>query len=479
MMLLVFVAIQGSHALLEEADLSESQDPTEADAPQDVGDEIAGGTGPPPQVMLGTSGIFKLASEDSVPQVMELDLDLGESSSLARHHGDGRVTLEEASKILSIVGEAADPHATLSRAALDTLIKRATKDRVLGGKGYVVGAVHDANPRGIRLGETAGVRGGFRYTNGVYGGNGGKEKWLKCVSACEGSGYGGYGYCSVAGEGNSWGGCMAPGSDPAVERPPRLYAKNRVTTSEQPRAHQFCDAEEGGDVWFQSGGTLVAGCNNCLNQDYFLVPNHHVENMMVGSCFKIDQYDAWVEASQVALTGYTAPLSCSVFTNGKGMRSQYFGGQNTDEWDSAPKASPFNPRAFLCTTAGSVHDHTVEGLLSKGYREMRVFATTVARFVMCYTNTADGVAMKCVKKTRIGKCNSFYVRNAAFDQGAFHLGSPPVNQTGIDWDAATKKWDKEALTMAVTRLMQPENSPSIGFRACDESWNERILAVHQ
>lgn len=342
-----------------------------------------------------------------------------------------------------------------------------------------MGADHTDNERGIELGEGAGTGVGFRYTNGVYGGNGGKEKWLKCAGPCNGMGYGGYGYCMTDGEGNPWGGCMAPGSDPAVEQPPRLYNKNRVTSDAQPRAHKFCDSNEGGDVWVQEEGRLIAGCNNCLNENYFLVPNHHVENMMVGSCFKIDQYAGWATAAQAALAAQTAPLECSVFTNDKGMQSSYFGGVDTDAWDSAPKESAYSPRAFLCTTANTVNDKTVNGLLSEGYRQMRVFSTTVARFVMCYTHTTEGTEMKCVKKTRIGNCKAFYIRNAAFDQGAFHLPSPSVNQTGLDWDASTAEWDNQALELATNKLAEEGAATSIGYHACDENWMERLLAVHQ
>lgn len=200
--------------------------------------------------------------------------------------------------------------------------------------------------------------------------------------------------------------------------------------------------------------------------------------MMVGTCFKISQYQGWVDAVQKAMQGETAPLECSVFTNDKGMRTQYFGNAEKDQWDSAPKDSSYNPRAFLCTSAGKVHDNTVNGMLEKGYREMKVFSTIVARFVMCHSDSADGAGMKCVKKTRIGTCESFYVRNAAFDQAAFHLPSPAVNQTGIDWEAETRTWDDKALNLAATKLMEG-GSAAIGMHACDQSWHERILAVHQ
>jgi len=482
---LVVLALECSLALVDEdlvtlAD-SSRQDPTDESSPpaddSDVGDEVAGREGPPPFPMMGTSGYFKLAAKDKVPKMYEL------AESLSLLETDEFVSLGEAANILRDVGAAADPRATVSRVALDKLIQRSTaKARVIAGEAHVIGAIHEGDHKGLELGESAALKetGDFQYTNGIYGANGGRQKWLKCESECKGSGFGGYGYCMTSGEGNPWGGCMAPGSDPGVERPPRLYTKNRITTSDQPRAHMFCDAANGGQVWIQSAGKLVAGCSSCVNDNYFMVPSHHVENMMVGSCFKIDQYEAWVKAVTSATTGAQFSLQCSIFTTERGMTSKYFGGKTKDEWDSAPRETPYHPRGFLCVTANKVHDNTVNGLLSKGYRQMRVFATTVARFVMCHTDEPEGGDMKCVKKTRVGKCKSFYVRNAAFDQASYHLPSPAANQTGLDWDSATSTWDDSALNLAATKLMEAaDDSAVIGLHECDEGWTERMLATHQ
>ena len=264
-----------------------------------------------------------------------------------------------------------------------------------------------------------------------------------------------------------------PGATPSIEAPPQLYSKNRITTVGQPRAHLYCDNRNGGNIWMRSGGQLVAGCTKCVNDDYFLVPNHHVESMMVGTCFSIDQYQPWTAAVLKSQGGEQRAMKCSVFTNGKGMRTKYFGNADTDKWDSAPKSSPYNPRAFLCSSAAKFSDHTVSGALKDKFREMRVFSAVVAKFVMCFSHNVQAGGMKCVKKTRIGKCSSFNIRNAAFDSNAFHLKS------GTNGTQTSAGWDKAALKLGAQKLLEGSSSTQLGMHACDGAWRERILAVHQ
>merc|ERR1711904_430231 len=88
---------------------------------------------------------------------------------------------------------------------------------------------------------------------------------------------------------------------------------------------------------------------------------------IVRTCFRIDQYPAWIKAAQAAVDGGSASLKCSSFTNNAGMQSKYFGQAKKDAWNSAPKTSAYNPRGFVCTSASPLSDHSVEGLLSKGF----------------------------------------------------------------------------------------------------------------
>ena len=219
----------------------------------------------------------------------------------------------------------------------------------------------------------------------------------------------------------------------------------------------------------QSAGKLVPGCTKCMSNDYFLVPNHHMESQMVGTCFQINQYQPWNSAVAKSQGGTQAPMKCSVFTNGKGMKTKYFGNSETDKWDSAPKASPFNPRGFLCTSSSNVMDHTVSGKFAEKFREMRVFKATVAKFVMCYSYNAQAGGLRCVKKTRMGACNSFNIRNAAFDSGAFHIKSGNMTQA---------KWDTKALVKGSESLANEVATSQLGRHQCNGPWRERILAVH-
>lgn len=265
-----------------------------------------------------------------------------------------------------------------------------------------------------------------------------------------------------------------------------MYAQNRIETVQLPRAHMFCDKKNGGDVWMRQQGNLVAGCTKCIT-DYFLVPNHHIESMMVGSCYKIDQYKTWVDAIKSSSEGTVQPLACSVFTNGKGMKTAYFGGVGNDQWDNAPKASLYNPRGFVCTTASAVQDHTVDGDFVKGYRQLQLFKTIVARFVMCHTSTVDGAGMTCTKRTRIGKCHNYNIRNAAFDNNAAHLAAeaPQVQNTTaglVTIKESQAQWDKRALEIASQKLSggpKTDVVPELGVHICQGNFMERMLAVHQ
>jgi len=389
--------------------------------------------------MLKTSGTFTLSAASAVPK-LNMEMELGEGDEIT--------------------------------------VQSVAPTEVIDAEVSTVHLMHGDGLDAIDLGESSDLEGdgGFRYTNGEYGGNGGKQKWLKCETKCVGSGYGGYGSCYTKGEGKPWGGCMAPGADPAIEQPPKLYARNRVTTVHAPRAHRFC--KTGKDVWIKDGQQLVAACAQCKDDNYFLVPNQHVKNMLVGSCFRIDQFPAWIKAVKAAVEGGSAPLKCSAFMNGPAMQSHFFGEKKKDSWNSAPKTSPYKPRGFVCTTSRSISDYSVTGLLSKGYREMKMFATTAAHFVMCYTDKPDAASLRCVKKKRIGNCKAFSMRNAAFDQKAFHLVSPAINATGVDWDEETKLWDAKALKVGRTKLDPEEPDKAIGLQECSEDWSERLLSLH-
>lgn len=404
-------------------------------------------------------------------------MDLGESLTA----GDG-ISLEDAA---SLLWAKADEGKTTSLPKLEfeaMLAKSEKLSQAVLRRGHIVDAASDVvhathqGEHGLDLGEGLEDEGVFRYTNGAYGGSGGKKKWLKCEGKCKGTGFGGYGWCYTKGENKPWGGCMAPGADPAILQPPKLYSKNHIATAKVPRAHLFC--KNGEELWIRRGPTLVPACGECKSSDYFLVPNQHIKNQMVGSCFSIARYRTWMKALVAAKSGLSSPLTCSVFTNGKGMTSQYFGNQPKDKFFYAPKKSPYNPRAFICTTTSSVSDHTVSGDLQHGYREMRVFATSVARFVMCHTASPDATHLECVKKKRLGSCKSYFMRNAAFDANAVHIPSPSSNSTGLDWNQAARDWDKKALIIGVHKLMKGAKSGALGFNDCNQDWNERILAVH-
>jgi len=398
--------------------------------------------GPPKHMMLTTSGIFTLMAADGAPKL---------DSFLSVAEGD--VTTDETEGLVEAYHEG----------SLGLSMLELGESRALSGEG-----VEDDNFEDD---------GGFRYTNGVYGGNGGKVKWLKCESKCKGKGFGGYGFCLTSGEGQPWGGCMAPGSDPAIERPPKLYEKNRVRTDEVPRAHRNCKAEH--SLWVTEKTGQVAVCSECEGEDYFLVPSRHVKNMMLGACFRIDQYQAWVDAVKAVLDQSTVPMQCSIFSNGKGMRNMDNKGKLVDQWDSAPKTSPYNPRGFVCSTASSLTDHTVRGELKEGEREMRIFRTTIARFVMCHTNSEDAAFLRCVKKKQIGGCKQFNVRNVAFDGAAYHLKSVTLTHNGTnatDWDNETSSWDTAAYELGLSYVNQ--TGWHLGLEDCSEEWAERLLSVH-
>eukprot|EP00657_Telonema_sp_P-1_P006722 TRINITY_DN26120_c0_g1_i1.p1 TRINITY_DN26120_c0_g1~~TRINITY_DN26120_c0_g1_i1.p1 ORF type:complete len:137 (+),score=26.67 TRINITY_DN26120_c0_g1_i1:190-600(+) len=129
-----------------------------------------------------------------------------------------------------------------------------------------------------------------------------------------------------------------------------------------------------------------------------------------------------------------------------------------------------------CTSTSEVVDHNGAGSLEKGLRQMRVFKTSIARFVTCYTSQSDGGPLRCIKQKRIGACNAYFMRNAAFDSRAVHIASPSTNSTGLDWDAETKKWDATALNKGKS-MLQPGAEMSIGLSSCDTNWKERLVAL--
>lgn len=270
---------------------------------------------------------------------------------------------------------------------------------------------------------------------------------------------------------------MPPGADPMSETPPRLYARNRISASVTPRQHLFCKDK----LWLSSaGGQRVAQCGQCEN-NYFLVPSQHVESKMVGTCFSISRYSQWNKAIANAKEGQDqSPIHCSIFTNGKGMQTPYFGGKKVDAWDSDPTTSPYHPRAFVCTSGSGIVDHYVDGSLEKGYRQMRVFKVYMARFVTCHTPTEDGGAMRCTKQKRIGKCTSFFMRNAAFDSRAAHVPSPNAANV-TNWEQATSDWDKTALKLG-SGFLEPlgndePQQEQLGLAPCDSAWQERLVSL--
>jgi hypothetical protein len=87
-------ALQGEDAGTVVA-LSESDDSTAGEEPPpEMEANPEGSDGPPPQVMLGTTGYFHLSSKDKVPKFYEL----GEAPSTAGHKPDERISLAEASR---------------------------------------------------------------------------------------------------------------------------------------------------------------------------------------------------------------------------------------------------------------------------------------------------------------------------------------------------------------------------------------------
>jgi len=349
-------------------------------------------------------------------------------------------------------------------------LKESTPERVAGD----VHSEHFPAEAGSALLQLTEGGEGFRFTNGRFGERGGEHKWIRCSSKCEGTGYGGYGWCYIAGEAKAWGGCLSPGADPMSEAPPRLYTRNRISDSVTPRQHMYCKEK----MWVQQDEkNRVPQCGDCESK-YFLVPSQHVESKMVGTCFAISKYGPWNTAIKKAKEdGSSSPIHCSMFTNGKGMQTPYFGNKQKDEWNSDPTKSPFNPRGFVCTSGTSVQDHYSDGSLEKGFRQMRVFKATVARFVTCYTASEDAGPLRCTKQKRLGQCRSFFMRNAAFDSRVAHVPSP---KSVHNWEDATKEWDQQALKLGQGFLepdKKTDQGEQLGLGDCDAAWQERLIAL--
>lgn len=266
------------------------------------------------------------------------------------------------------------------------------------------------------------------------------------------------------------------------DTPPRLYTRNRISDSVTPRQHMYCKEK----MWVaqqdkdRKATHQVPMCGQCKDQ-YFLVPSQHVESKMVGTCFAIAKYAVWNTAIKNAKEGSAgSPIKCSMFTNGKGMQTPYFGNKEKDQWDSNPTQSPYNPRGFVCTSGSSMMDHYSDGSLQKGFRQMRVFKLNIARFVTCYTASEDGGPLRCTKQKRLGKCTSFFMRNAAFDSRAAHVPSPDEKSVS-NWEDATKEWDAQALKLGEGFLKPNPNGSDqeeqLGLAECDSAWQERLVAL--
>jgi hypothetical protein len=201
-----------------------------------------------------------------------------------------------------------------------------------------------------------------------------------------------------------------------------------------------------------------------------------MESKMVGSCFALGKYPKWTNAITRAANGQSQPIDCSIFTNGQGMETSYFGGKKEDKWNSDPTRSPYNPRGFVCTSASETIDHNVNGALEKGFREMHVFKTIIARFVSCYTAQEDGGPLQCIKQKRIGSCKAYFMRNSAFDSRAAHVVSPDSNSTKVDWNKATAEWDATALKKGKEEV-DTGKDPQLGLSSCTAAWKERLLSI--
>jgi len=325
-----------------------------------------------------------------------------------------------------------------------------------------------------RLGEGAG---GLRYTNGQFGEKGGQKKGLKCISECKGTGFGGYGWCYTSGQAKPWGGCLPAGQE--LDAPPRLYNRNKIASSITPRAHLFCKEK----LWIQGKDSKrVAQCGSC-DGNYFLVPNQHVQSKMVGTCFLIDNYRKWQTATTEVRAGFEdekRSMDCSVFTNGNGMETPYFGGAAKDKWVKTPKASAYNPRGFVCTHGGDNVQFIAEGDLGKGFRSMRVFRFNIARFVTCHSNQEEGGMLQCTKQKRMGSCKVYFMRNAAFDSRAAHVVTPPAKGNTTRTAAAeSDAWDDLAKKTGETKVKgkDPLDGVVIGLSKCDHTWQERLSAM--
>ena len=281
-----------------------------------------------------------------------------------------------------------------------------------------------------------------------------------------------------------------------TDAPPRLYNRNKIASSVTPRAHLFCKVHSTTafalcrccvlyqeKLWIQGKDSKqVAKCGSC-DENYFLVPSQHVQSKMVGTCFLIDNYRKWQQATTQVRTGFTdekKSMDCSVFTNGNGMETPYFGGAAKDKWVKTPKASAYNPRGFVCTHAGDNVQFIAEGDLGKGFRSMRVFRFNIARFVTCVTNQEEGGMLHCTKQKRMGSCKVYFMRNAAFDSRAAHVVTPPAKGNTTRTAAAeSDAWDDLAKKTGETKIKgkDPLDGVVIGLSKCDHTWQERLSAM--
>ena len=243
----------------------------------------------------------------------------------------------------------------------------------------------------------------------------------------------------------------------STDSPPDLEQNNHLRRKYETLGHRYCKQKVFTSSIAGNSDEAAPRCKECLNNNYFLVPDANEAAAAIGTCYPVASYSRWIDAVGKAKTDENLNMFCAKFWTKKGATFDRKNGKFVKEYAFAqPDANP-NAFGFICTAATrstETASYSTWDSAEKAFR-IRVISYTIARFTECHTADPDSRDLTCVKKKLLGSCRHYSV--------------------GADERLHDKQWGQTFALLPVSNSFGQSALQPFGRRETEKEWTARAV----
>jgi len=243
----------------------------------------------------------------------------------------------------------------------------------------------------------------------------------------------------------------------STDSPPALEQNNHLKRKYETVGHRYCKHKVFTTSLAGNSDEAAPRCKQCINNNYFLVPDANEEAASIGTCYPVASYARWVDAVGKAKTDESLNMFCAKFWTKKGATFERKNGKFVKDYSFDQDNGNPNAFGFVCTAATrstETASYSTWDSTEKAFR-IRIISYTIARFTECHTADPESRDLTCVKKKLLGSCRHYSV--------------------GADERLHDKEWGQTFALLPVSNSFGQSALQPFGRRETEKEWTARAL----